>query len=953
MAILNNTGIRAGASGAGAGGGDYNVEKSLRFNDDDSAYLTWTPSADGNKKTWTWSAWIKFADINSKGYLLTGADSGTYYAMITFFGNDTGTPGRAYKICFQNYAGSSFGTNFYDVYTEQVFRDPSAWYHIVCTVDTTQSTPANRVKFYVNGVEESKTDSAGTGAATYGDQDISTQLPLDGDPIRIGDVNGYTDGYFDGYMADVHFIDGTALDPSSFGETHEDTGQWVPKEHSESHGTNGFHLKFDGTDLGEDSAGSNNFTANNLTPAGTNIDVPCVKFDGDDDYLSIADHADLGFGSGDFTVEAFINPETPASNRNQTVAGSFQSGHGSYSVSSWQLALYSKTDGTSQLLFYFCHGENGNFANTGYILNHGKWYHVVGTRDGDNLRIYVDGVHQASIDVSSYAAMNDSSAAVTIGNDVDANWDMEGAISNLRVVKGTCLYPSGTTFTVPSKPLANVTNTKLLCCQSSSTTADDNSDNDHTITASGGAAAGTKSDDPLDDDVSDDTPGSPWDNGRNGGGNYATLNPLHTGASTLSNGNLDASGTGDLPTIIPGSGQWYYEIDGTGYDWDGTVDNFTSAAGSYNFGQRPFEGTVTTDYKALNTFNLDAPLIDDPSEYFDVRSGLSAPFTVSDINFEADLIVGKSTSNSEYWIWADAVRGFDKPLKSNTTTAEGSGDAYTSVGSSGYSSDNNWFSSGRTYTTWAWDAGSEDAETNDDGSIDSEVKANPTAGFSIVKYTSASGTGSISATIGHGLNADIGFMIIKNRDWASSSQGWPVWHQSSPTATRYLDATGDFSNSEYTSFFNANPTDSVFSVRCNGSVSTGNRYRSYGNSYNYIAYLWSEVEGYSKFGSWDGNNSPDGTFVYTNFRPAFLLWKRSNGTTNWYIYDSSRSTVNVVNDNLETNTADPENTLTSMNVDFTSNGFKMRGSDGDINGSGGTYVYAAFAETPFKYSNAR
>ena len=714
MAVLNNTGIRMGASGAGgaaAGGigdGDYG---STRFNSDDSTYLNKTPSGAGNRKTWTWSGWVKRSNL-SAAYptLFCAGSAGVSEGSIRFISADT--------IEFYDY-NSGYNAQ---VFTTAVFRDTSAWYHIVAVFDTTNGTAAQRLRIYINGVED-----AGTGR-------VNPTQNLDGyvnNTIAHSIGSFYSTGrHFDGYLADVHFVDGLALDATSFGEEDGTTGQWVPKEYTGSYGTNGFHLAMDPSEsnpFGDDSSGNgNDWTANNLS----------------------------------------------------TTAGA--------------------------------------------------------------------------------------------GNDLLA-----------------------------------------------------------------------------------DVPGAPYDNGLDGGGNYATLNPLHTGASTLSNGNLDASGTGALPTIIPGSGQWYYEIDGTGYDWDGTVDNFTSAAGSYNFGQRPFEGTVTTDYKALNTFNLDAPLIDDPSEYFDVRSGLSAPFTVSDINFEADLIVGKSTSNSEYWIWADAVRGFDKPLKSNTTTAEGSGDAYTSVGSSGYSSDNNWFSSGRTYTTWAWDAGSEDAETNDDGSIDSEVKANPTAGFSIVKYTSASGTGSISATIGHGLNADIGFMIIKNRDWASSSQGWPVWHQSSPTATRYLDATGDFSNSEYTSFFNANPTDSVFSVRCNGSVSTGNRYRSYGNSYNYIAYLWSEVEGYSKFGSWDGNNSPDGTFVYTNFRPAFLLWKRSNGTTNWYIYDSSRSTVNVVNDNLETNTADPENTLTSMNVDFTSNGFKMRGSDGDINGSGGTYVYAAFAETPFKYSNAR
>jgi hypothetical protein len=141
------------------------------------------------------------------------------------------------------------------------------------------------------------------------------------------------------------------------------------------------------------------------------------------------------------------------------------------------------------------------------------------------------------------------------------------------------------------------------------------------------------------------------------------------------------------------------------------------------------------------------------------------------------------------------------------------------------------------------------------------------------------------------------------------------------------------------------PTSSVVNI---GSWNAVND-----NGETMVAYCFAPVEGYSAALSWTGNGSSDGVFVHTGFRVAWLLWKKSSGVANWYIYDSARNTYNVVNDNLEPNTSDAENTLTSMNVDFLSNGIKIRGSDGDINGSGGTYIGFAFAEHPFKTARAR
>jgi len=220
-------------------------------------------------------------------------------------------------------------------------------------------------------------------------------------------------------------------------------------------------------------------------------------------------------------------------------------------------------------------------------------------------------------------------------------------------------------------------------------------------------------------------------------------------------------------------------------------------------------------------------------------------------------------------------------------------------------------------------------------------------GFSIVSYTSESGTGDLTATIPHGLNENIGFMIIKSRDFSPSSKGWAVWHQSSPTTNGYLDDNQQFLNSEYTSFIDATPTNSVFSVKCNSSVSSGNRYRTYGNSHNYIAYLWHDVPGLQKFGKWQGNANADGPYIETGFRPAIILYKDLTAGGFWNIKDTSRTTYNGATNELYPATNEIENHHNSNRpIDFLSNGFKIRSSHSAINDGSRQYMYAAWAEAP-------
>jgi hypothetical protein len=231
-------------------------------------------------------------------------------------------------------------------------------------------------------------------------------------------------------------------------------------------------------------------------------------------------------------------------------------------------------------------------------------------------------------------------------------------------------------------------------------------------------------------------------------------------------------------------------------------------------------------------------------------------------------------------------------------------------------------------------------QANTDGTITATVSANQTAGFSIVTYT---GTG-VAATVGHGLGVAPKMIFAKERDGVNA---WNVYHASIGATQRgYLNTDAVF-DATAAPWNNTAPTTSVFTV---GTADVTNR-----SAGSILAYCWAEVEGFSKFGSYTGNGSTDGPFVYTGFRPAFILWKPTSATGNWNITDSARSTYNITAANLNPNTTNVEGTAAIW--DFVSNGVKIRNSNTYVNGSGTTYIYAAFAEHPFQgdegYTQAR
>jgi len=333
--------------------------------------------------------------------------------------------------------------------------------------------------------------------------------------------------------------------------------------------------------------------------------------------------------------------------------------------------------------------------------------------------------------------------------------------------------------------------------------------------------------------------------------------------------------------------------------------------------------------------------INKPNEYFNtvLYTGNGGTNNITGVEFQPDFTWIKSrTQVGANHRLIDSVRGATKLLYSNATNAEDTDiDSLTSFNSDGFTlgSAGGVNANTESYASWNWLAGGTGV-SNTQGSIASTVSVNTTSGFSVVSYT---GNGTAGATIGHGLGATPAMFIIKNR--SSAGEHWVVYHQSiSPSNMLYFNLTN--AQDPANQFNSTAPTANVFSVGGNIMVNA--------TSNNYVAYCFAEKKGFSKFGSYAGNNNADGTFVYTGFSPSFLLVKRyGGGTQNWVIYDNKRNTYNLTNSVLRPNTSDAE--TTNNGVDLLSNGFKFRSSDGDSNGYSDGYIYMAFAETPLVGTN--
>ena len=371
----------------------------------------------------------------------------------------------------------------------------------------------------------------------------------------------------------------------------------------------------------------------------------------------------------------------------------------------------------------------------------------------------------------------------------------------------------------------------------------------------------------------------------------------------------------------------------------------TSLIRSMNFGQRPFTSTPPTGFVALNTYNLTTPTIPNGAAYMAATlytgtgASLTIANTVNSVSFQPDFVWIKGRSGATDNALYDVVRGTTKDLVSNSSAAETTqATGLTAFGSTGFTVGAlaKLNTNTATYVGWQWLANGTGV-SNTSGSITSTVSAGATQGFSVVTYT---GTGA-NATVGHGLGAVPSMIIVKQRNAATAD--WGVYHVSLGNTGFVKLNTTDLLITVATMWNNTTPTSSVFSL---GTNITGN-----GSTTTYVAYCFAAVAGYSAFGSYTGNGSTDGPFVYLGFKPRWIMLKKTSAVGNWSIIDTSRQNYNVEGPYLNPNLSDAETTGSTF-FDTLSNGFKLRASTG-VNDSAATYIYAAFAENPFKYSLAR
>jgi len=788
----------------------YNLTNSLRFRSSATAYLSRTPASATNRRTYTWSGWVK------RGILSSGERT-LFNAGTTL--SDTGFLG----IRFTSDDKLDVTTGSTDLrQTTQVFRDPSAWYHIVVAMDTTQATGSNRVKVYVNGTQV-------TAFVTSNDPSLNLDTAINNNVLHeIARTSWNSAGYFDGYLAEVNFIDGQALTPSSFGETSATTGVWIPKKYSGTYGTNGFYLPFtdnsalttsSNVGLGKDFSGNANYwTTNNISITSGST------------YDSMTDVPTLT--SATAANYAVLNPL-----KSNSSTSTYQNGN---------------------LQVTFPNAGAGGIATGTMAVSSGKWYWevIVGGTDGST---------QPKLGIISPTVQTETSSSIDVG-DLGYAYVRNG---NKSILGSVSSYgASFTTNDVIGFALDMDAGT-LVCYKNNS--------------SQGTLVSG--------------------------------LSGLFTVGLTAYNG--------------------YSE--------------------TINFGQRPFAYTPPTGFVRLNTFNLPTPTIGATAstianKYFNAitytGNGAASSNTTQNITttFYPDLTWVKGRDSSFFHRLTST--GLTQPnyLSTNSTDAEGSvndtisalASTYFQVKAAGTGGTNQ---SGSAYVGWVWNANSGSTVSNTAGSITSTVSANTSAGFSIVTYT---GTGA-NATVGHGLGVAPSMVIVKQRNTA---QSWCVWHTSIGSANvLFLNSTS--ASTSYPTLFNSMSTlnSTVFSI--------GTDIGTNQNTGTYVAYCFAQIAGYSAFGSYTGNGSSDGTFVFTGFRPRFLIVKRTNDIGSWIMTDSARSTYNVTGELFNANTSGAEFTTSDIKFDYLSNGFKLREVNGAINASGSSYIYMAFAENPFKYANAR
>jgi len=798
----------------------HEISHSIRFDDGSSEYLSRTPGSAGNRKTMTWSGWFKRSDLaGHQRFFGAGVDN---YVSFTSAG--------AIEINLRS--GGSTSNAF--IVTNNLHRDVSAWYHIVVAIDTTQGTDTNRVKIYVNGVQQ-------------------TSFSEDAYPSQNNDLNSFNNtveqfigryssgNYYDGYMAEVHFIDGLALAPASFGETKNDI--WIPKDTSGlTYGTQGFRLQFKQAGLSANASGLGADTSGNTN------------------HLNSVNHA--------------AHDRVPDSPTNNFAA-----------YNSVMRANMTFSEGNLKAL-----GVGSNYDN------------IAGT-------ILFDPTDSRGYYWEWYVVAHDDDTEIGIAKVDNSNFNQSDATNPTAHSALTVSYRGS------GQKKVNNSNSSY---------------------------------------------GTAWDNG-----NILSVAVKSGSVFFYHNGTLQASGTA-ATTSLTGEPTPYvpsFSINGTqsgivnfgqdsSFAGNVTAQNNTDANGIGDFYYSPPAG-----YVALCTANLPDPsaTVDpnqggSPQDYFNTSlyTGNGASSLDIDLDFDPDLVWIKRRNANQSHVLANRLSGDDKFIATNGGSAEETDNTkfrnFSPNGNDfrvgGHDGVNN---SGSGYVAWSWKAGGS-GSSNTDGTINTTATSVAAhGGFSISTYT---GTGS-NATVGHGLSTNPIFVMARRR---SSGEDWVIGSETTATGFNgriilnnneaWADTTAQWDDTA--------PTSTVVSIATHNSVNA--------NTNTYVMFCFANVDGMQRVGEYIGNSNADGTFVYTGFRPAWIMIKKADAADDWAIHDSKRvdnnTNGNPIDDYLKPNT-DASEGDDGASVDFYANGFKWRINSGMRNENTKKYLYLACAEQPFKYANAR
>ena len=843
-------------------------EKSVRLDRHNTKYFYRTPSSAGNRKTYTFSAWIKRT--------LEGSTN-------PIFNRYTANNEAGFLGLYFNTDNLLYFTGWSTIYFKgtKILRDGNGWYHIVLAVDTTQASANDRVKIYINGEQET--------AATYNAPTQNADLVINesGAEHRIGN---YSTNKFDGYMAEVHFVDGQQLAPTDFGYTEFQTNVWRPKRYQGTWGTNGFYLDFrDGTSattLGHDRSGNgNNLSSNNFS----------VTADHDGDSFNI----------------------TPTQ---LTPSATFDS-DGQSNDHIRMANLRASADNSSHRP-YKCN----------FYLNSGKWY--------------------AEFKLTSYSAKSGSTPYVGVcpAQHQKVQWLGSGSGGQ----KGTAMNANGVNY------------------------------RDGNTFSGGGVSYGSNDVISVAIDLDQTTPKIWW--AKNG---------------TYINSGNPATNTNGADMIESDLANNFHTIGCTLYATTGYFD--------VNFGHRPFTYSVPSGFKSPSepnsgivsgiTTGITSPRrrhvpfnkpfeecnkkIIRPQKHFDILTWTGNGSTgqnITGLEFTPDLIWTKKYSDGESWGVFDSLRGPNKRLYLNdaiteqteTTMSAFNEGGFRVEGSGGGSTNDN----GQSYVGYCWKAGGHSGNFNIDGiayasladasaatgvnftNSDTgivtvnKISANRKAGFSIVNYTGSGASGKFPT----GLDQDPDWIIVKGIN--NNSGSWQTWHSSFGTGYGGANMNRVYMNTNSSEDYSTNNTyypDHNYASMVN--MRTGDHFFN-SASYNYTAYVWHKVPGYSHFGVYDGNelSGNQGPVINCGFRPAFVLIKRTDnsgpGSANsWEVRDNKRNPHNPRRNRLmpDSNSAQITEAATS-DVDFYSYGFKIYhtgyGSNTTSNSATVSYLYCAFAEQP-------